>query len=171
MTSRRLFFALWPDNRQRERLRDLVVPAAKIVEGRAVDRRNWHVTLVFIGDFPDARIQELQAVKESISVEPFRLRFDRLEYWPRPRVAALVATAVPPELERLVGSLQSRLLYCGLEPEQRLYRPHMTLVRSARSFETQRLAQAVDTEWSSFELVESVSEPGRTTYQPLLKDF
>ena len=171
MSSRRLFFALWPDNRQRERLRDLVVPATTIVEGRAVDRRNWHVTLVFIGEFPEARIQELQAVRESVSVEPFRLRFDRLEYWPRPRVAALVATTVPPELERLVESLQSHLPGCGLEPEQRLYRPHMTLVRNARPFETQRLAQAVDTEWSGFELVESVSEPGRTTYRPLLKDF
>lgn len=171
MSTKRLFFALWPDHRQRERLRDLVGPAAKVVEGRAVDRRDWHVTLVYIGDFPERRIDELQAAKGAIEVEPFRVRFDRIEFWPRPRVAALAATVVPPELERLVAELKTRMLDLGLEPEQRLYRPHMTLVRNARPFETQRLAQTVDTEWTGFELIESVSELGRTTYHPLLKDF
>lgn len=171
MTTRRLFFALWPDNRQRERLRDIVVPVAKLVEGRSVDRRDWHVTLVYIGDFPEWRIDELHEARQRITVEPFRLRFDRLEFWPRPRIAALVAATVPPELERLVAELKSRLLDLGLEPEERLFRPHMTLVRNARGFETQRLAQAAVTEWAGFELLESVSEAGRTTYQPLVRDF
>ena len=56
METKRLFFALWPDHRQRERLRDVISPVAKTVEGRAVDRRNWHVTLAFIGRFPESRI-------------------------------------------------------------------------------------------------------------------
>lgn len=136
-----------------------------------MDRRDWHVTLVYVGDFPEQRIDELQALRSAIRVEPFRLRFDRIEFWPRPRVAALAATVVPPELERLVAALKSQMLDLGLESEQRLYRPHMTLVRNARPFETQRLAQSVDTEWAGFDLIESVSEAGRTTYHPLLKDF
>ena len=136
-----------------------------------MDRRDWHVTLIYIGDFPEQRIGELQAIKSAIRVEPFRLRFDRIEFWPRPRVAALVASVVPPELERLVEALKSHVLDLGLEPEQRLYRPHMTLVRNARPFETERLAQTVDTEWAGFELIESVSEAGRTTYHPLVNDF
>ena len=39
MNIKRIFFALWPDHRQRERLRDIISPVAKEVEGRAVDRR------------------------------------------------------------------------------------------------------------------------------------
>ena len=35
----------------------------------------------------------------------FRLRFDRCEFWPRPRVAVLAAQTVPPALEHLVESL------------------------------------------------------------------
>jgi len=106
-----------------------------------------------------------------IQVEQFRLRFDHIEFWPRPRVAALAATVVPPALERLVAVLKSHMLDLGLEPEQRLYRPHLTLVRNARPFETRRLAQTADTDWTGFELIESVSEAGRRTYHPLLKDF
>ena len=172
MSSKRLFFALWPDNRQRDRMRDFISPVARLVEGRAVDRRNWHITLAYIGDFPEGRIDELLEAKSKLQVEPFRLRFDRLEFWPRPKIAALVPPTLPPELERLVEDLQGRVLAAGVNPEhQRVYRPHVTVCRNARTFETQRLAQSAITEWSNFELVESVSEPGGATYRPIVKDF
>ena len=172
MSTRRLFFALWPDHRQRDRMRDFITPVAKLVEGRAIDRRNWHVTLVYIGEFPEARIDELHDIGKVVTVEPFRLRFDRLEFWPRPKIAALVPPTVPPELESLVEDLKGQVFAAGVNPEhQRAYRPHVTVVRNARTFETQRLAQSAVLEWSSFELVESVSEPGGVTYRPLVKDF
>lgn len=172
MSTRRLFFALWPDHRQRDRMRDFISPLAKLVEGRAIDRRNWHITLVYIGEFPENRIDELHEAKQAITVEPFRLRFDRLEFWPRPKIAALVPPTMPPELERLVEDLRGRVFAAGVNPEhQRIYRPHVTVVRNARPFETQRLAQSAVVEWSSFELVESVPETGGVTYRPLVKDF
>ena len=36
-------------------MRDFISPVARLVEGRAVDRRNWHITLAYIGDFPERR--------------------------------------------------------------------------------------------------------------------
>ncbi len=167
MNTKRLFFALWPDHRQRDRLRDVVNSVAKTVEGRFVDRRNWHVTLVFIGTFPESRVPYLLERAQQIHVQPFRLNFDRLEYWPRPRVASLVAATVPPELQELVDSLNTIMLDLGLKPEDRVYRPHITVVRNARQFTTERLTQRAMTEWSGFELVESVSVPGGVTYVPL----
>lgn len=167
MSTKRLFFALWPDHRQRDRLRDVVGSVAKTVEGRVVDRRNWHVTLAFIGPFPENRIPYLLERAEEIMVEPFRLNFDRLEYWPRPRVASLSAATVPDQLQALVDSLNEVISDLGLKPEDRNYRPHITVVRNARSFVTERLTQRVQTQWSSFELMESVSGPGGVSYSPL----
>ena len=167
MNTRRLFFALWPDHRQRERLRDVINSVAKSVEGQPVDRRNWHVTLAFIGAFPEHRVPFLLERAAEIQVEPFRLNFDRLEYWPRPRVASLTAATVPAELQALVDALNSVLRDTGIEPEERVYRPHITVVRRARAFTTERLAQRTSTEWSSFELMESVSGPGGVSYVPL----
>jgi len=167
MSTKRLFFALWPDNRQRDRLRDVINSVAKTVEGRAVDRRSWHVTLPFIGEFEEDRIPELQALAGRIEVAPFRLGFDRLEFWARPKVACLVAATVPTELDSLVASLNSVLQEFGVEPEDRTYRPHITVVRNARTFVTERLTQRATTEWSSFELMESQSGPGGVSYIPL----
>ena len=164
MSNKRLFYALWPDHRQRDRLRDFISPVSKLVEGRAIDRRNWHVTLAFIGDFAERRIPELQERVGLIRMEPFRLTFDRLEFWARPRVASLAAATVPPELQKLVEMLNLALADLGIRTEDRTYRPHITVARNARPFETQRLAQRAVTEWSRFELIESVPEPGGVSY-------
>jgi 2'-5' RNA ligase len=165
--SRKLFFALWPDNRQRDRLRDVINSVAREVEGKAVDRRNWHVTLAFVGDLPDTRIPELLSRAAEIQVEPFRLSFDRLEFWPRPKLACLTAATVPTELQALVASLDSLLLDFGVSPEERTYRPHITVSRSARSFVTERLAQRTSTDWSGFELIESIADPRNICYMPV----
>ena len=148
-------------------MRDFISPVAKLIEGKAIERRNWHITLAYIGDFPVDRIDELHKAKQAISVEPFRLRFDRLEFWPRPKVAALVTPIVPPEMQLLVEALQGAVFAAGIEFDQRTYRPHVTIAKNARSFETLRLAQSATIEWSNFELVESISEPGGVTYRPV----
>lgn len=152
-------------------MRDFISPVAKTIEGRATDRRDWHVTLVYIGDLEERFIGDLQESARAIEFEPFRLRLDRLEFWPRPKIAALVPPRIPPDLEKLVETLRGLVIAAGIEPAQRVYRPHITVVRNARPFETQRLAQSATTEWSSFELVESIKERGSTIYRPLVNDF
>lgn len=167
METKRLFFALWPDHRQREQLREVINSVARTVEGQAVDRRNWHVTLAWIGDYPADMVPQLLQRAGEIQFEPFRLSFDRLEFWARPRVASLTAATVPEELHDLVTSLENLLQDEGVAPESRTYRPHITVARNARTFETERLAHRTSIEWSRFDLMESV--PGRAGgfYQPL----
>ena len=55
----------------------------------------------------------------------------------------------------------------GVEVDERRYRPHITVVRRARPFETQRLAQPAVVDWSGFELIESVPAVGGAKYHPL----
>lgn len=167
MNTKRLFFALWPDIRQRDQLRNVISPVARTIEGSAVFRGSWHVTLAYIGDFEEPRVPGLLAAARLIEVEPFRLRFDCAEFWPRPKAAVLAAQRVPPELDRLVKSLNGLLTSAGVTVESRRYRPHITIVKRARGFETQRLAQPAMSEWSGFELVESISAAGGSTYRPL----
>lgn len=167
MSEKRIFFGLWPDDRQRDQLRNVISPVAKLVEGNAIFRGEWHVTLAFIGEYPEEMIPFLQVAANEIAFEPFRLRFDKAEFWPRPKVAVLSAQSVPAELERLVEALNSMLLDAGVAVETGNYRPHITIVRRARQFETQRLAQAAVVEWTGFELIESVSTAGSKSYHPL----
>lgn len=151
----RFFFGLWPSERQREALRDPIKAAIGGVDGQPVLRGNWHVTLVFLGPLPGVDVPELQAMASEIEVEPFRLRLDRLEFWPRPKIACLLATSVPPELQALHDSLEKVAGEFGYREEERIYRPHVTVVRNARAFPPQPLAQPILLEWSRFELLVS----------------
>lgn len=167
MSQRRLFFALWPTDRQRELLRDTLRPVLTSVEGDTVDRRNWHVTLVFIGAFPEEQIPFLQAAASEIEETVVRLRFDRLTFWQRPRIACLQTLTVPLPLAELVRSLQKLLPPFDIQPEDRTYRPHITVARRARAFDDIILGRPVDLEWSGFDLVESVAGPSGVSYRPL----
>ncbi len=167
MGNKRVFFALWPDDRQRDRLRNAISPFARQIEGNPVFRGNWHTTLAFVGAFPEERIPSLMDAARAVRVEPFRLRFDRVEFWPRPKLAVLLAQAIPAELEQLVGALAVVLADAGIPADERRFRPHISFARRARSFEAERLAQPVDTEWDRFELLESTPEPGGASYRPL----
>jgi len=167
MADKKLFFALWPSHRQRELLRDTINPVLSEIEGNPVDRRNWHVTLVFIGDFPEEKIPGLQAAVDVINPGEIRLRFDTLTFWQRPKIACMHAKIIPPELSRLVESLQQALLPFGYAPEERVYRPHITVSRRARMFQDVRLARPIELQWTDFELVESVAQRGDVQYHPL----
>jgi len=167
MSTKRLFFALWPDNRQRDRLRDVINSVAKTVEGRPVERRNWHITLPFIGNIEERHIPDIQELVAQVQMEPFRLVFDRLEYSPRRKIACLAAAMAPAELEQLVSSLNDVVRLVGVSPPENTYRPHITVSHNARAFPTERLTQRATTEWSSFELMESTSGPSDEAYLPL----
>lgn len=148
-------------------LRDTINPSLSSVEGHAVDRRDWHVTLVFIGDFPEEKIPALMSAVDVIDPGEIRLRFDTLTFWQRPKIACIHAKIVPPALEHLVKSLQQALIPFGYAPDPRVYRPHITVARKVRTFPETRLARPVELSWTDFELVESVSFRGEVQYHPL----
>ncbi len=148
-------------------MRDAITPAISVIEGNRVDRRNWHITLVYIGDFPEEKIPELMAAAGEIDPGEIRLRFDTVTFWQRPKVACMHSRTLPPELETLVKSLQRVMIPFGYAPDPRQYRPHVTVARKVRTFQDVRLARPIELTWSDFELVESDTFRGETHYRPL----
>ncbi len=171
MSDRRLFFALWPSNHQRQVLRDNVEPLLSTIDGKHTDPGNWHVTLFFIGAFPETRIAELREAVAEIECPPFLLQFDQANYWPRPKVACLQATEVPEELTALVDNINEALLPFGKPPAKYTFKPHITIARKAGSFQSRLLAPPVELHWSGFELVESISIPGGVRYRIIQENF
>jgi len=167
MADRKFFYALWPSDRQRDMMRDIINPAVSVVEGTPVDRRNWHVTLVYIGAFAEDDIPALQAAVGTIEPFEIRLRLDRISFWQRPKIATVNPRNTPAGLEELVRSIEQKLEPFGFVPNERVYRPHITVARNARTFSEVPLARPIDLQWSSFELIESLSSARGELYRPL----
>jgi len=162
--TRRLFYAFWPDDVQRqavETARKRLFP----LSGRPVAADGLHVTAAFLGAVSESRLGVLLDLCGP--VPPLTITFDRLEHWARPRVLVAATTHLPDDLRRLVDELWRRLDRLGFPREARPYRPHVTLARDIRSvrhdFRWQPLAWPVD----RLELVESVPGPGGSNYRPV----
>ena len=164
---KRIFFALWPSEKQRRNIDAAIEPYRSSLAGKWTDRGNWHVTLVFIGGFPEDDIPALQAAADNIQCPAIKLGFERIDFWKRPKIMCLQSDFVPDQLIDLVRSLGSAAKSFGFKPEKRPYRLHLTIARKARFFEAITLAQPVELHWSDFHLIESVSTPSGVEYKPL----
>jgi RNA 2',3'-cyclic 3'-phosphodiesterase len=164
MTSHRVFFALWPDDRQRtaiEAARNRLFP----LSGRPVEPGNLHVTLAFIGNVASDRVAQLAALCGPVPA--FTIELDRLEHWSKPRVLVAAATHAPRELLQLVDGLWRRLDRLGFARETRPYRPHLTLARDVRSLRAGMAWAPVAWRVERLVLVESGPTPQGVRYVPL----
>lgn len=128
----RLFFALWPGPSERSELHGCLSLLAADENGRAVEPDNLHLTLAFPGSVNSGIQNCLERAAESIRVAPFDIHLNHFGYWKHPKVVWYGPDTIPPELARLAAELEGAMRDCGLTPEPRPYRPHVTLLRKAQ---------------------------------------
>lgn len=163
---RRLFFALWPDEAIRRELTRLArdLPRRR---GRPVPAPNLHITLAFAGACDSDMHDCLEARAATIEAQSFLLSFTRIGYFPRSRILWFGADACPAPLSSLVRRLNEGLETCGLRPDLRPYRPHVTLLRNAEPAPASVDAKPLEWLVDSFCLMESHTKPEGAYYEPL----
>ena len=140
----RLFVALEIPERVRENLsaiRNNFSPEDPKV--RWVPPQNFHVTLKFIGSVPTEKLEPIiQALHRVSFAERIQLRIRGVGWLINAKMAvilfALVEDSKP--LTALATAIDQQLQHLGFTPENRTFRPHLTLVRAGRdlpaSFQT-----------------------------------
>jgi len=159
---KRMFFALWPDDDTRERCRQII--RAVRSAGRPVSANNLHITLVFLGSVDAPRQAAMTETAANLVIRPMSLTFDRLAYWKKPAVLCLCAEQTDPVVSDLVKQLNIAAVENGIDIDQRPYRPHVTLLRKAKSpspIEFEPIVWRAD----SFCLVQSCSTPAGVEYR------
>ena len=93
-----------------------------------------HVTLRFFGEIPEAKAAELDAELNRITGRPFEIELQGVgTFGEGDDIRALWAGVKDSEALRvLAGRCESAARRVGLEPEHRIYRPHVTLAYSRR---------------------------------------
>ena len=169
----RLFFALWPGRGLRQALAAASEEILAGVTGKRVPASNLHVTLAFLGAVPGRALAELVAVGGHGPWPRVRLDFDRIEYWPRPRVLVALPAVLPLAGAGIVDRLWSALEPKGFRREKCPWSPHLTLMRKLRHPLARDFAPAIPREpareasdWG-LALVESETLPEGPRYRPL----
>lgn len=164
--TRRLFFALWPDEVSRARM----VAAAQALRLPAEVRtrpENLHITLAFLGEVERAAYACLLADLRATVAEGFTLVLDAQQYWARRRLLWLKPRAAPPALIALVGELRAQARRCGLRSEEGPYHPHVTLARRLEKRPAGAVPAPIFWAVRDFVLVQSMSTQAGSEYQVL----
>lgn len=123
----RAFVAIPVPEDIRERLEDL---QSDLSVGRPTDPETFHITLAFLGEEPDERVEAAHEALLDLHARSFPLRFDGLGTFGGAAPKTLFAAVAPSEpLATLHRKVRSLLHGAGIMPDRARFRPHVTLAR------------------------------------------
>ena len=125
-----------------EELIDRLRPTAKIQWCRPA---NLHLTTKFIGEWPEARLDELRQALASVrGPGPIATRVHGLGFFPNPKSPRIFWSGVTAEgLAELAAATDRATAALGIESEKRAYSPHLTLARIKERIDLQPLRDAI----------------------------
>ncbi|CAO1669412.1 RNA 2',3'-cyclic phosphodiesterase [Salinicola sp. NYA28a] len=129
--SRRLFFALWPDDASRRALAAEAQRLAPLCGGYPLPAENMHITLAFLGNVDETRLAPLVALAQGWPALQGEWTLDRLGHFPQPRIVWAGSQMPHDALLTLDAELWQALSRHGFTAPQRDFTPHVSLVRQA----------------------------------------
>jgi 2'-5' RNA ligase len=105
---------------------------------------NLHITTKFIGNWPDDRLDELEAAFQAIERrEPIPVHIRKVGFFPNPHSPRVFWCGVEaPGLEALAAATDRAAASLGISSETRAYSPHLTLARIKQRLNLQPLRDA-----------------------------
>lgn len=159
----RAFFALQPAPAARRELAHRR-PSGRGA-GRPVPEDNLHVTLAFLGAIDEAAVMRARNAAARVAAVGFSLCFNEVAVW-RSGVCVALPETVPEAANQLRGQLARLLREAQVPFDQRIWRPHVTLARRARSGGG-GLANPVTAGFDAFVLMQSLPQPEGVRYTVL----
>lgn len=158
-----MFAAVVPPDDVVEDLEEFLEPRRGSADFRWTAPESWHVTLAFVSDLPERRLEDLQERLDRAARRrtPFALRFEGGGAFPDVSQAKLVYAHVhgaarggltaedsSEELGRLATGARAAATKAGAPVDGARFRPHLTLARTRRPHDVVRWARLLDA-WSS----------------------
>ena len=143
----RLFVALEPNTKVIANLTELVRRLAPMAPVRWVHPRNMHVTLKYIGEWDEDRLDRVTSALSRVRIaSKVKVPLAGLGFFPfahSPRVFWVIAENTPP-LRQLASSVDAALARLGIAPEVRPYVPHLTLGRLGGNCDLTEMNEAIE---------------------------
>ncbi|MHA6264840.1 RNA 2',3'-cyclic phosphodiesterase [Arenibacterium sp. CAU 1754] len=162
-----------------DRVRDALARVQIMVPvGRAVARENLHLTLAFLDDQPDEKLEELHYALETMRHPPLDLMFQGLGCFGGDKPRLLFAdVAAAPDLSELARTVVTAARRVGMTLPKGRFHPHVTLTRLGQGGEgADRLSEFLRAQGDidlpgftarSFGLFRSDLHPGGVRYTEL----
>ena len=128
----RIFIAIDLPNEIRNGLRELQRNLRPLTNSvRWVAPESIHITLKFLGEIPEKRMEHVDSVLAGLTWKPFTVTVRGVGFFPGTRSPRVFwAGMEAPTMQGLAERLDTRMESVGFEKEKRAFRPHITLARA-----------------------------------------
>jgi 2'-5' RNA ligase len=129
----RIFIALDIPAGIRARIREYMDRARGYApEARWARPEGVHLTLKFVGEVNDAKVQEIKTALAAVKAQPFEVKFSGAGFFPTPKSPRVFWIGVEggKSLSQLAHSVDNITHLAGIAKEERAYSPHLTLARA-----------------------------------------
>lgn len=100
---------------------------------RPVDARNFHFTLIFLGETGDLQVEKVKERLAGVRFEPFPITYEGVGAFPTPRNARVIWVGVDKEgtakLQALANQVVEKMAEAGFRPDKP-FSPHLTIFRA-----------------------------------------
>jgi 2'-5' RNA ligase len=134
-----------------------------------------HITLKFIGEIQEKRLEDIDSAFTGLTWKPFTVTVRGVGFFPGNRSPRVFwAGMEAPTMQNLTEEIDSRMERLGFEKEKRAFRPHITLARARDTRIDSALVTAADKylehEFGSFTvdrifLFKSILKPTGAVYE------
>lgn len=128
--TQRLFIALWPNQSVTAALAKVQTNLELAKISRPVPTENLHMTLLFLGDVEQFKVESICNFVRQVRLSPFCLTIDRVGFWPRSNITWAGPTIDSVELCDIVKQVRTGLK--KFHTERKKFSPHITLARKSR---------------------------------------
>ena len=129
----RIFMALDIPAEIRARIQEFLERARPYApEARWARPEGLHVTLKFVGEASDTKVQEIKAALTPVKVDPFAVKFAGAGFFPTPKSPRVFWIGVDGgyAIGKLAFTIDAATHKLGIAKESRDFSPHLTLARS-----------------------------------------
>ncbi len=164
----RLFIAITLSQETREFLSKIRLPARMA--------REFHLTLRFLGEVPDEKVEKITAALDKINLRNFTFSLSGIGFFPNGKRPRVVWTGIvpPDDVIRLEKMIDDCLAVLGF-PREKRYHPHITLARARRGNDPRALANSamalkippLENSVMGFELIKSTLTPDGPIHETL----
>ncbi len=130
----RAFIAAWPDEQTQSAIGGLIAGLDVPPPARAMQPRNLHLTLAFIGELDAERATAVAQACITLQPQQFVWSIDRIGWFPRARVAWL-GGPIEQTLATAAATARAALDELAIGYDRKPFVPHVTAFRDVRAFD------------------------------------
>src|SRR5690606_28768630 len=130
----RLFIAINFEEQVKEKIQEIIEDLEKnSFQGRFVGKEHLHLTLEFLGEIPEERVEKIKSIMDKPSYNPFVLKLSQIGYFKRHEGNIYwLGLDQNKSLIDTQRTLHKLLDEEGFKLEDRPYKPHITLGRKVK---------------------------------------